>query len=486
MVTVNNNTMQVVFCKHSDLRMIKGDITYDLCTSINKMFPGQALCAQKLKSVWAICIRDSESRKSLLRRGIMIGNTRVEVYPDDSSLNNTSSSKSQRVVVKDLPFWEPDSLISDYMKTVKQITQCSDVYLSKARNNLTKKPSAFLNGDRYVFVNEDMHPPLPHSVTIGAYECRVRHISQTRYCIRCQSCSHKTDDKDACPAFIEPADDVILFSSGIFSNFHRCPVTMDGITFPTSEHAYQWRACIEALREDLAEKVIKSSTPREAKVIANEVKHDKHSDWHNMKCTVMKDVLRAKLESSETFKEALIKSGDKKLVEARVDDFWGSGLTYNLTLNTRQDKYPGSNKLGVILCELRDELMSKPDDAHAHLLNKQVDANSDVMDLSSAPPRPTRSATKTGSQIRVSSLSPSRLRVISAKGTPLIKDMMKQQMKRRKRHISDLEPESQDIETGNDDDASEAVSDVSFTSAVNQTMDVANMADFESEVTTNK
>ena len=83
-------------------------------------------------------------------------------------------------------------------------------------------------------------------------------------------------------------------------------------------------------------------------------------------------------------------------------------------------------------------------------------------------------------------LSPSRLRVISAKGTPLIKDMMKQQMKRRKRHISDLEPDSQDIETGNDDDASEAVSDVSFTSAVNQTMDVANMADFESEVTTNK
>ena len=131
--TVNNNTMQVVFCKHSDLRKIKGDITYDLCTSINKMFPGQALCAQKLKSVWAICIRDSESRKSLLRRGIMIGNTRVEVYPDDSSLNNTSSSKSQRVVVKDLPFWELDSLISSYMKTVKQITQCSDVYLSKAR-----------------------------------------------------------------------------------------------------------------------------------------------------------------------------------------------------------------------------------------------------------------------------------------------------------------------------------------------------------------
>ena len=261
---------------------------------------------------------------------------------------------------------------------------------------------------------------------------------------------------------------------------------MDGITFPTSEHAYQWRACIEALREDLAERVIKSSTPREAKVIANEVKHDKHSDWHNMKCTVMKDVLRAKLESSQPFKEALIKSGDKKLVEARVDDFWGSGLSYNLTLNTRQDKYPGSNKIGVILCELRDELMSKPGDAHAHLLNKQVYANSDVMDLSSAPPRPTRSATKTGSQIRVSSLSPSRLRVISAKGTPLIKDMMKQQMKRRKRHMSDLEPESQDIETGNEDDASEAVSHVSFTSAVNQTMDVANMADFESEVTTNK
>ena len=50
---VTDGTMQtqVAYCKHSDLRMIKGDITYDLCMSINNILPRQAECGQKLKSV---------------------------------------------------------------------------------------------------------------------------------------------------------------------------------------------------------------------------------------------------------------------------------------------------------------------------------------------------------------------------------------------------------------------------------------------------
>ena len=59
--------------------------------------------------------------------------------------------------------------------------------------------------------------------------------------------------------------------------------------FATSEHAEQWRACIEALRDDLAEKVYKAATPREAKLIGNEIKHET-SKWHTIKYDVMKEV----------------------------------------------------------------------------------------------------------------------------------------------------------------------------------------------------
>ena len=52
--TVNNHASQVIYCKHSDLLMIEGDITFELCMAINTIFTGQVLCAQKLKAVFVV------------------------------------------------------------------------------------------------------------------------------------------------------------------------------------------------------------------------------------------------------------------------------------------------------------------------------------------------------------------------------------------------------------------------------------------------
>ena len=350
---VNDSTMQaqVAYCKHSDLRMIKGDITFDLCMSINNVLPRQAVCAQKLKSVWAVRLQNAEAVKTLLRRGVTIQGSQIDFYPVNPF--NHDNSSSERVVIKDLPFWEPDSLVSDFMKTFQQITTCSDVVLSKAKNNITNGTSNFYNGDRLVFTNANFYPPLPLTAQIGGYTCRIRHASQTRNCIRCQTGSHRTDDP-GCPARIEPSDDIFPFAHGIFSNFFKCPIIVGDMKFPSSEHYYQWRACTEALRDDLAEQVYKAETPRLAKIIAGQVKQD--PKWHQSKYDVMKDVLRAKLRCSQLFRDELIKSGDKLLVEARLDDYWGSGLTMSITATTNPKNYPGSNKLGQLLGELRREL----------------------------------------------------------------------------------------------------------------------------------
>ena len=151
-----------------------------------------------------------------------------------------------------------------------------------------------------------------------------------------------------------PSDDIFPFAHGIFSNFFKCPIVVGDMKFPSSEHYYQWRACTEALRGDLEEQVYKAETPRLAKIIAGQVKQD--PKWHQSKYDVMRDVLRAKLRCSQLFRDELIKSGDKLLVEARLDDYWGSGLTMSITATTNPKNYPGSNKLGQLLGELRREL----------------------------------------------------------------------------------------------------------------------------------
>ena len=155
-----------LYCKHSDLRMAKGDITFELCMSVNKIVPKQALCAQKLRNVWAICVSDVEAKETLLHRGIMFNHNMVDLYAVNPNDIDTSQ-RSERVAIKDLQFWENDELILDYLKSVPQITSCSSVYQSKARNNITNSTSTFLNGDRFVFVNNDIYPPLPKSVQIG-------------------------------------------------------------------------------------------------------------------------------------------------------------------------------------------------------------------------------------------------------------------------------------------------------------------------------
>ena len=91
--------MQIVFCKHFDLRLMRGDITFDLCTAINKIIPKQVLCAYALKSVWALCVSGSYAKNILIRRGLTINDRQIElVYPENPHAMG-STQTSERVVI---------------------------------------------------------------------------------------------------------------------------------------------------------------------------------------------------------------------------------------------------------------------------------------------------------------------------------------------------------------------------------------------------
>ena len=79
---------------------------------------------------------------------------------------------------------------------------------------------------------------------------------------------------------------------------------------PTSEHAYQFRACEEHLRADLAEQVLKGQITTHGKNIASHVKdHDPTSNWNLIKYDVMREVLMAKITTNPDFKCYLYESG---------------------------------------------------------------------------------------------------------------------------------------------------------------------------------
>ena len=75
-----------------------------------------------------------------------------------------------------------------------------------------------------------------------------------------------------------------------------------------------------------------------------------------MKYDVVHNVLIAKSCTSEHFKDELLATCNKLLCEALIDEFWGSGLSYNLTIRTKPEHWPAANNLGKILMNARADL----------------------------------------------------------------------------------------------------------------------------------
>ena len=372
-----NIKMHILYCKHSDVKYLSGDITDYLCNAVNQITPLEAIGAQKDRGVWAIALKSADAKSILLTiKSLAIQDRAVPLYGHNPFHSGGNRHDYERVVIKDYPMWEPNELVLKSIKSFAGLKLMSnDVMYSKARQNGTTAVSPYFNGDRFIFAERPV-PQLPDRVKIGQHLCRIWYASKNVQCIRCGG-AHYTNDDSKCAAFSEPRDDIEVFADGPLSNFTRCEVKMnDGkLSFITSEHAYQFRACEEHMRADLAEKIYKVTSPFQAKSIATEVKDDNpDSKWNQMKLSVMKEVLTAKLQSSVDFKNYLLSTDNRILVEASpYDNYWGSGLPFNVTCTTKPECFPGKNMLGNLLCELRSDLRSN----HSSNINDAVKCSAD-------------------------------------------------------------------------------------------------------------
>ena len=102
--------------------------------------------------------------------------------------------------------------------------------------------------------------------------CRILYRSKYAVCEQCHKSDYKSITIEKCDTYIANQPDLIAFTRGTFSHFYRCDVTMDGQTFPTSEHCYQLSTATEEIREDMTEAIIKSKIPWDAKRLGASIK----------------------------------------------------------------------------------------------------------------------------------------------------------------------------------------------------------------------
>jgi ribA/ribD-fused uncharacterized protein len=135
---------------------------------------------------------------------------------------------------------------------------------------------------------------------------------------------------------------------GPFSNLYRRPVEFEGVTYPTSEHAYQ---AGKALKPAVRDWIQAAPSPALAAMAAHGLyTWDVVPNWADIKFDRMRRVLRAKFAQHADLAQLLISTGSKRLVEAgtmnnAVNRLWGEVAGV------------GQNMLGVMLMEIRFELI---------------------------------------------------------------------------------------------------------------------------------
>ncbi len=128
------------------------------------------------------------------------------------------------------------------------------------------------------------------------------------------------------------------------------PLIIDGISYPTSEHAYQ---AMRSTDENVRRKIAAMPSPYDAKRYWRDHQPESRADWDNIKLDVMRQVLELKFAPGTRCHKELMATGKKKLVEYNNwgDKYWGAHVQ-NLPDGTVH--ISGENHLGTLQMEVRE------------------------------------------------------------------------------------------------------------------------------------
>jgi ribA/ribD-fused uncharacterized protein len=131
------------------------------------------------------------------------------------------------------------------------------------------------------------------------------------------------------------------------SNYAPARVKLNGLEFPTVEHAYQAAKTPEV---GAREKIRAASTPGLARKMGRKL--PQRPDWPEVKVEVMRDLIRQKFKEHPDFQKRLLATGEAELVEGNTwhDNFWGDCRCPRCAAS------PGQNHLGRLLMEVRQHL----------------------------------------------------------------------------------------------------------------------------------
>jgi ribA/ribD-fused uncharacterized protein len=104
-------------------------------------------------------------------------------------------------------------------------------------------------------------------------------------------------------------------------------------------------------------KIMKTKSTKSARTFGDKVKEFNEERWAEVQDNLMKIALKAKFSQHPELRAKLVATGDRPIAEANPrDKYWGIGTSSTTSKANDPSKWPGKNRLGALLQELRNEL----------------------------------------------------------------------------------------------------------------------------------
>ena len=366
-----------------------------ICEAVDEIVPRHVTGAQLRDSVWTIRLKSFEAKEHLIEniKVLNIQNCKINIHEQYPTIN--TAVPSEKFLFKDIPFEISDDVLMDYVYSQPDIHVKTRNMIHARLRNKAGQLTPFHSGDRFIYVRGGFRRALPSVVDIDHQRCRIFHHSQEQSCSRCRYIGHRIDDTASCEAYTNEQDIITIRSpKNPLCNYYMCTISIYGHTFHSSEQAYQWKYTDYIGRNDLAQEILTTKTPEKAKEIASRVPRHMQKDWHSIKIGIMEEILLEKLKKCDDFKNSLISSGEKKIVEAvKSDRHWSCGLNPKDATTTKPQFYPGENRLGLLLEQIRSTLSGENNipilkDGADQVTASKPDLRSSQLDTLPLPPQP--------------------------------------------------------------------------------------------------
>jgi len=143
-----------------------------------------------------------------------------------------------------------------------------------------------------------------------------------------------------------------------FSQWHPALFVVDGIRFNCAEQYMMYMKALLFEDRETGERILQAQHPREQKEFGRQVRNFDKKLWEERCKSIVYDGNKAKFTQNANLLQKLLDTQGTTLVEASpTDRIWGVGLLEDDPRIRNRRTWRGTNWLGEILTQLREDLL---------------------------------------------------------------------------------------------------------------------------------